>query len=625
MRNPDEFDAFYKNARDRLLLQTYALTGDLPAARSAVRDSFIVAWHHWRKVSRLEDPEASVRPHAWAHAQRRHTARLWHRDKHLDPEIKATLDALGRLPILQRRALVLNYLTTLSLHDMARELGLPLAEAERLLQTATSQFSVHRELPTTSIRGLFVPLREHVEGSARWPRPTILRRAGAARRRTHTAIGVGAAVAGLVLTGTLVTDAGGMRPTLAREHVAAAPTEDDASPSDVPSVAPEDLPADALLTPAQVGSSVPGHRWAVADTTENTGGDGLVLPCQQTRYADPKGAAALVRTFDTSRPAAKGARPQEPAVTTVQVTELSRSARTASRAYRTTLAWYAGCLDKRVQLLSTRRVDDVGDEAMLLVLRDWDRPVTTMAVGVARTGQLTTTTMTRLPGTEAPDSGRAARLLATAVGGLCHLPDSGPCPGKPRLEPVAPLPVGEVPGMLSEVDLPPVTNVERPWVGTQPRKATANVAATRCDQADFSSAPMTNNLTRTFLIPKTKLPAQFGLTETVGSLPERSARTFVDRIRNRMAACPDKDLGTEVSQVAHLSTKNEDLTAWRVTTEISDQMTVVYFMGILRSGTSVGQVGFIPDAKVQMAPGAFADLVHRAMDRLAALPPPSNG
>ncbi|HEU4811410.1 MAG TPA: hypothetical protein VFT00_04660 [Nocardioides sp.] len=624
MRNPDEFDAFYKDARDRLLLQTYALTGDLPAARAAVRDSFIVAWHHWRKVSRLEDPETSVRPHAWAHAQRRHTARLWHRDKRLDPEIKATLDALGRLPIVQRRALVLNYLTSLSLHDMARELGLPLAEAERVLQTATSQFSVHRELPTTSITGLFVPLREHVEGAARWPRPTIVRRAGAARRRTHTAVGVGAAVAGLVLTGMLVTDTGGLRPTLAREQVASGADGESASPDDAPTTAaPEDLPDDALLTAAQVRSAVPGKRLAVTDTTENTGGDGLVLPCQQTRYADPKGAAALVRTFDPPRPAGKRARPD--AASAVQATELSTSAQTARRTFRTTAGWYAGCLDERVQLLSTRRVDGAGDQAMLLVLRDWDLPVSTIAVGVARTGQLTTTTMTRLPGTATPALGRASRLLAAAVGGLCHLPDSGACPGKPRMTVVAPLPVGEVPGMLSEVDLPPVTHVERPWVGTQPRKATANVAATRCDQADFNAAPMTNNLTRTFLIPKAKLPDQFGLTQTVGSLPEPGARAFVDRIRSRMAACPDKDLGTEVSQVAQLSTKHQGLSAWRVTTEISDKRTVTYYMGIARSGTSVGQVGFIPDPKVQMAPGAFVDLVHRAMDRLAALPPPRKG
>ena len=80
MRDPEQFDAFYKDARERLVVQTFALTGDLAASRRAVRDAFIVAWHHWRKNVRLDDPETVVRPHAWRLAQRRHTARVWHRD-----------------------------------------------------------------------------------------------------------------------------------------------------------------------------------------------------------------------------------------------------------------------------------------------------------------------------------------------------------------------------------------------------------------------------------------------------------------------------------------------------------------------------------------------------------------
>ncbi len=146
MRAPDDFDAFYKDARSRLLLQAYALTGDLPASRSAVRDAFIVAWHHWRKVSRLDDPESSVRPHAWAHAQRRHTARVWHRDKSLDPDVRATLDALGKLSITQRKVLLLTLLTTGSMADIARELGLPRDDAERELQTATARYAMARDI-----------------------------------------------------------------------------------------------------------------------------------------------------------------------------------------------------------------------------------------------------------------------------------------------------------------------------------------------------------------------------------------------------------------------------------------------------------------------------------------------
>jgi DNA-directed RNA polymerase specialized sigma24 family protein len=305
MRNPDEFDAFYKDARDRLLLQTYALTGDLAASRAAVRDSFVVAWHHWRKISRLEDPESWARPHAWSHAQRRHTGRLWRREKGLAPADRATLDALGKLPVTQRKTLLLTQLTTVSMADMAREVGLPPADAERELQTATAQFAVHRDVPTTSIRVLFEGLRRHVE-TAQWPRPTILRRAGAARRRTHTVAGAVAAVAALVLTGSLVTDGAGVRPTLDRDVVPtradraqAAGTSGSAAQPDPQTDAPAELPPDAMLTEHEVTAYVGGRSWSVRATTDNTTGDGLVMPCQRERYADPKGTTALVRTFAT--------------------------------------------------------------------------------------------------------------------------------------------------------------------------------------------------------------------------------------------------------------------------------------------------------------------------------------
>src|SRR3954469_679380 len=162
MQPADEFDDFYKSTRTRLLQQTFALTRDLPASRSAVRDAFVAAWHHWRKVSRLEDPEAWVRPLAWRHAQRRHSARIFHRDRKLDPDIRATLDALATLPMVQRKVLLLTNLTDLPMTEIAREAGLPLHDAEARLQAATSQLSIAREVPTTGIRPLFEPLRGHV-------------------------------------------------------------------------------------------------------------------------------------------------------------------------------------------------------------------------------------------------------------------------------------------------------------------------------------------------------------------------------------------------------------------------------------------------------------------------------
>ena len=452
----------------------------------------------------------------------------------------------------------------------------------------------------------------------RWPRATIIRRAGAARRRTHTTVGAAAAVAALVVSGSLVTNAAGVRPELGGRQVLtqSTPSPTQPSPTDTPVDPPTDVVDASLLDATQVAATIPGRKWRVIDTDTNTEGDGLVLPCQRARYADPASLGALIRTF-RSQPGKKTRRNK-----LQHATEVSASERAARKTYATTLGWYAGCAEPRMQLLSTRKVGQVGDRAMLLVLRSWDQPVTTVVVGVARTGRLTTATVAQTPGTQTPAFAGNARLLAAAVNGLCGVSEAGSCATQPKLQVVRPLPTGEVPGMLATVDLPPVSQAAKPWVGTEPRKAVVNVAATRCDEADFSTKAMSNNVTRSFLIPTAKLPVQFGLTETVGSLPVGKARAFVDQIRSRMASCSKRDLGTKVSRLTQVATKKQDLTVWRVTIEITDNESVVYLMGIARTGTSLAQIGFVPAPRVQMAPGAFAHLVERALDRLVRLPAP---
>ena len=613
MNRSDDFDAFYKETRSRLLLQTYALTGDLPASRSAVRDTFVVAWHLWPKISRHPDPEGWARPHAWAQAQRRHTARIWHRDRSLDKDARATLEALGKLPVAQRKALLLTQLASVSMTDMAREISLPRAEAERVLQTATAQFAVHRDVSTTHIRPLFDPLREQTDDVS-WPRASILRRAGAARRRTHTLVGVGVAVAAVLISGSLVFDASGVRPTLARDAVSEASASPSASPRERPEEPPEEFSEDVLLSASQVSDHVVGRRWTETSTSDNTEGNGRVMPCQETRFADPRGVAALIREFD-STPAAN-----RPKTAVIEATELSRTPRGAHRAYRTVLEWFAGCAEPRAQLVSTHRVDAVADEATLFELKKWGKVDWTWVAGVARSGLITTTTLTSTTASKPADLRGSARLLAEAVDGVCGQPDAGACATRPRLEEVAPVPVGQIPGMLSEVDVPPIVGVPRPWIGTEPRKALDNDASTSCDNADFSAKGMRNNVTRTFVIPGAELDPQFGLTQTAATMPAKRAQEFVAEIRNRMAACPDDDLGSEVERIAHQEKADRDLSVWHVTTELSDSATVSFLMGVVRDGTAVTQVGFVPDAKMTMAQEDFIALVERAGQRLPAMP-----
>ncbi len=45
-------------------------------------------------------------------------------------------------------------------------------------------------------------------------------------------------------------------------------------------------------------------------------------------------------------------------------------------------------------------------------------------------------------------------------------------------------------------------------------------------------------------------------------------------------------------------------------------------MGVVRAGTAVGQVGFVPYRTVTMGPDAFVALVRRAAERLPQMPPP---
>lgn len=626
MRSPEAFDAFYAATRDRLLLETYALTGDLPASRTAVRDAFVVAAHHWGKVSRLEDPEAWVRPLAHGRAQRRHTARIWHREKSLDPEVAATLEALSKLPGTQRKALVLTTLSPLPMSEIARTLQLPRAEAERALQTATSQFAIHRDVSSTDIRRLLEGLRGHIAGS-RWPRSPILRRSGAARRRTHALIGSVAASAALLVSGGVVAAGDAETMSLRTEPITPGVTM-------LPAGAPEPaaLEEGALLVSDQVERLGRRLDWSEVSTSDNMKGHGTVLPCQPERFADAQGLGALVRTFEGSDRVVQRIRvrregrvrikrrgvEQVQAVAT-EFVELSASPDAARRAFETVRGWYAGCTDERAQLLSTHRVSGVGDAASVFSLRSWAKQPARFTVGVARTGQLTVTTAVRTTAGR-PDTRRLAAALAASVNGLCGSPGAGRCAGPPRTRRVDPFPVGKPPGLLSAVDLPPVTNAVGPWVGTDPERARTNFAATRCDRTRFTGPGIRHNLTRTFVFPERRRVDEFGLTQSVGTLSARRARDFVAEVRRRVRACAEANLGTSVTTLADRSGPRAELTVWDLDIEISDSRSVEFLMAIVRDRGAVSQIGFTPVQGLTMSRTDFRGLAERALERLSDLP-----
>lgn len=619
MRSSDDaaaFDALYAASRDRLLAQACAVSGDVGAARAGVRDAFVHAWQRWPKVARSGHPESVVRPDALHLAVRRRTARVGRHDRVADPGLRATVDALQHLTTQQRRVLVLAHLADVTLTDLAREVGVPRATAERELQAATAALALDLGIPSTAVAGAVAALRDLPDGRG-WPRAEQLRRAGTLRRRQRTAVGAAATVAALLLSGVAVGapvgpgGSGGVAPTLGGERVEA---DDEGLRAPVPTLGPADL-----LTAGQLARLDRGRTWSVARTDGNTEGDGLVLPCQQERFADPQGVAALVRTFD----AAGGGR-RAADLTAAQMTELSRSTRAAERAFGAAATWYAGCTTPDVQLLSTARLPGVGDEAVLLQLRTYGASPGTTTVAVARTGRFTTTAATWSAGTDRPDAQPLATLVAAAVNRHCGEVGAGACAAPPRPRAVPPLPLPDAPGLLGVVDLPPTTADVPSWVATTPERPRTNVAATRCDQTSFSGRGMTRATTRTFVprVPPSSdaVPDAFGLTETAGLLPsERAARAFLAGVRTDLGVCPEEDLGTDVEQLASRTVPGGEMSVWRVTTEIADDRVVRYLMGVVRTGRAVAQVGLTPTGDVTLQVDDFVRLVERAGERLPGL------
>jgi hypothetical protein len=373
---------------------------------------------------------------------------------------------------------------------------------------------------------------------------------------------------------------------------------------------------DRLLTGDEIALLVDGRAWRDGRTGDNREGSGRVTPCQQQRYADPDGVATMVRTFTTSP------RKGEADVSAVQYAELSRTTRSSKQAWRRALQWYAGCVTPRMQLVDTHAVSGIGDGAHLFHLRSWKDPSTTYVVGVAHTGQILTVTSTRVVGDADPDLTDAAGFLAGSINGLCTATPNARCASDPEVSTIRPVRVGEVPGLVIEADLPQVSDVDRPWVGTPPLQARTNPAATGCDRTDFAQRSVSHAMTRTFVIPRAGLPQSFGLTETVGTLSKKRAKTFVQTVRDRMASCERRDLGAEVEQLETFRDGSTELAVWRVTSEVTDDQTVTYLMGIARVGTAIGQVGFVPAPGVFMEQAEFTALVRRATDRLGYLPEP---
>jgi DNA-directed RNA polymerase specialized sigma24 family protein len=588
MPTAEEFDEFYVNTRRRLVLQTFAVTGDLTASRTAVRDAYVAARHHWSKVGRMDDPEEWVRPRAWTIAQRRHSARPWHKEKSLAADQRELLEALHQLPDAQRKSLVLTHLAAVPLSEVGREIGETQERAERHLQKATSATALALNGDSTSIRARLESLGE-IADTVKLPRPATVRRNGLRRRRNHAVIGAALAVLVTIGAGALV----------------------------LPETAQPERPKPAtlvskkmLLSPEQVAPLAAKEAWRVTGTTNNTEGNGINTMCQKARFADTSGLGTWVRKFVTTAPP-RGL---------VQTVEITNSPGAAKKAYDTTLGWYAGCTASRIQLVDAYVVHGVGEQAQILRMRIPDQQPRAFLVGVARTGALTTSSVLETHTAAPADTNLMVSALTASVQNLCSSRVAGDCVGAVTTEASLPPPSGETAGMLAIADLPAVADVTEPWAGTDPAAAQVNLAATTCDEADFAKSGAQKPVTRTYLIRNAGLPDRFGLSETLGEFATgKAANAFVDQIAKRMKTCPDRELASKVTQsVVHLKDPSgASYALWRLENQVNKKEEIVpFWMGVVQLGRYVAQVNLTPVGKYDVDRKTFEALVVRARDRL---------
>jgi DNA-directed RNA polymerase specialized sigma24 family protein len=595
MTNASDFDALYAATWRPLLLQTFAVCGDLGTAREALQHSFVDTWHHWPRAQR-RGAESYVRSGAFARAQWRSRARAFQRAQRVTREQRAALRTLQGLPPQARRAVVLTCLSDLTLAEIGRQIGETERHTEELIQAGLAELAGDLDLRQDAI----APRLRGLEGAARaaaQPTPDDLRRLGIRRRRLWLGAGTVAAVGLTVLAGAFVR----LQPVEAVKL----------PPPLGPAVSRAMLLGTDGLKP--IGDP---DRWQVRSTSDNTGGTGINTLCQGSRFADPHGLRAFVRTFALS-----GKQPR----TATQTIELSRTVRQSHQAFRTAVGWFAGCNQARLQLLSTYDVRQLGDEAMILKFRAEGARLDSFSVGVARSGHISTWTAVVTRGASNPETSKLVDTLGNSVGRLCSSRAAGACAMSPVVQENPPPPSGEQPGMLAVADLPAVGRIDKPWVGTRAARVQGNPAATTCDNADFETAGASGVLSRTFLVPGSKTPARFGITETSGSFASAEpAKAFVTRVRAKMDKCPDKDLGAKITQHAEMpiAVRGSAWYLWRLESAVSDNRTVVFWMGITRVGNHVAQVSFVPGdgADQDIDRGTFEDLLKRTRDRLFELP-----
>lgn len=148
----DGFEELYRQSRERLTWQLFALTADWHASLDLVQEAFIRTWERWDQVVSYNNPESYVRRIAL-----NVTTSRWRRLSRIvgagPPELAAAMpdvdrhndlvSALRLISAPEREAIVLHYLVGMSIEELAQEKRVPAGTVKSWLSRGRSRLAAH--------------------------------------------------------------------------------------------------------------------------------------------------------------------------------------------------------------------------------------------------------------------------------------------------------------------------------------------------------------------------------------------------------------------------------------------------------------------------------------------------
>jgi RNA polymerase sigma-70 factor (ECF subfamily) len=152
MTSTIDLEDLYAVSYQRLVVQLFAICGDLADAEDAVQEAFVTAIRKRKELAGVYNPEAWVRTVAlnrvrsgWRHASvvRKYQATIPRPQGRVDvgPDHVAIVSALAQLDRLQRQVVVLHHLADLGTAEISTELGIPEGTVKSRLARARSQLA----------------------------------------------------------------------------------------------------------------------------------------------------------------------------------------------------------------------------------------------------------------------------------------------------------------------------------------------------------------------------------------------------------------------------------------------------------------------------------------------------